>query len=227
MPFLDPIAVDATRPDSWPVMDAEQVRESVARDMRVLDGVPAAWWGPKEVLVATDQQAVALRVADELARRDLGTSFADLVDGSVVVDGPHRAVLVGWPASGHVDWLPADDATPASLLVCRVRPARAQITLAVDPAEFNPAYFDAARWDLADPDLEQVLAKEDRSEEEGLLSPDNRRTCHTCRAWATAEHITSQAHIRRTGASAQAVARAAARLADSAKSARSVGEEVA
>jgi hypothetical protein len=46
--------------------------------------------------------------------------------------------------------------------------------------------------------LADQLAADDAAEDAGLLAPDDRRTCHTCRAWATDEHLTSPAHLRAT-----------------------------
>lgn len=43
-------------------------------------------------------------------------------------------------------------------------------------------------------DLVATVAREDVAEEAGTLDPDDRLTCHTCRAWATAAHISGNAH---------------------------------
>jgi hypothetical protein len=46
--------------------------------------------------------------------------------------------------------------------------------------------------------LELTISTEDTQEDAGRLSPDDRTTCHTCRIWATSEHLTSASHVRRT-----------------------------
>jgi hypothetical protein len=203
MTSLDPMTVDPTRPQSWPVMDEEQARQVLTGDMRVVDAVPVSWWGKRhEVLVATHDVVLALRTADVLARRDVGVGYSELVDGPVGVDGPHRVVLVGWPGSGHVEWAPADEAAPYVLYVCRVRPGRARLTLTADQA--------------AGGDLALFLAAEDAAEDAGLLGADDRRTCHTCRAWATGAHVTSPGHLAATFADPQYVAAWAATRAPAA-----------
>jgi hypothetical protein len=194
-----PMTVDPTRPQQWPVMSEDQARETLSQDMRAVGGVPVSWWGGRhEVLVATHDLVLALRVADVLARRDVGMGYAELVGGPVSVDGPHRAVLVGWPGSEHVEWRTADASAPYALLVCRVRPGRARLTLTTD---------DAGAVGLA-----RLLAAEDAAEAAGLLTADDRRTCHTCRAWATTGHVAGPAH------QAELAAATATLTADSAES---------
>ena len=52
----------------------------------------------------------------------------------------------------------------------------------------------AAARDLLAHTLAAALADEDNRESAGLLSADDRRTCHTCRTWATDTHTASAAH---------------------------------
>jgi hypothetical protein len=65
--------------------------------------------------------------------------------------------------------------------------------------------------------LEEVLLREDRQEEAGTLDADDRRTCHSCRAWATDEHVDSEAHwarLKQQGSLVLAKARAELALSD-------------
>lgn len=52
--------------------------------------------------------------------------------------------------------------------------------------------------------LEQRIAWEDAQEDAGKLQRD-RLTCHTCREWATTDHLASRAHERRLAAAAERV----------------------
>ncbi|MBT0771767.1 hypothetical protein KIH74_22695 [Kineosporia sp. J2-2] len=42
-------------------------------------------------------------------------------------------------------------------------------------------------------DLADAIAADDAAEDQGM-HPDDRATCHRCRAWATPEHLTSPRH---------------------------------
>lgn len=53
--------------------------------------------------------------------------------------------------------------------------------------------------------LEQRITWEDAREDAGKLRHDDRLTCHTCREWATADHLASPAHERRLAAAAEQV----------------------
>lgn len=47
-----------------------------------------------------------------------------------------------------------------------------------------------------DRELGVELVSEDLSEMLGMLGADDRRTCYTCKAWATEEHVQSAGHWR-------------------------------
>jgi hypothetical protein len=111
-------------PVLWPVVAEDQVRRVLVEDMRSCAGVPTGWWGEdQEILVATHDPRVAVKAADELARRDLGDGYLTVVGTGAVVVGPIDAVLVGWPTEEHLDWVSAPVDADYAVSVCLVRPA--------------------------------------------------------------------------------------------------------
>jgi hypothetical protein len=66
------------------------------------------------------------------------------------------------------------------------------------PGELQDAGYVGVPLAAGPAGLAQVLAWEDRQEDDGLLEPDNRRTCHTCRTWVTQAHLASAVHRGRT-----------------------------
>jgi hypothetical protein len=193
--ILDPVSIDHPgSPELWPVMSDDQVQQVVRGELRVFAGAPTTWCGEdREVLVVTDDQAVAARAADELACRDAGVGYLTVAKTGVAVVGPLRAVLVGWARSDHIDWLSADPEDSYGLQVCVVRPARP-----ARPAVAGgiPLVEIAAEAVTVEVDLAVELAAEDASEDAGELQADDRRTCHTCRTWATPTHLANAEHQR-------------------------------
>jgi hypothetical protein len=59
-------------------------------------------------------------------------------------------------------------------------------------ADFHEPAGDVAAAD--DQDLVDVLRFEDAAEDAGRLPADARETCHSCKAWATPEHVAGQEH---------------------------------
>ena len=166
-----------------PVMDEGQVREQLA-DMRAPYRVPADWWGAGDEVVAfTDDRALAVLVADVIARHDLGGSYPSVAGGGMVVTGPYAVVLVGVPGTEFVDWRSAQPADDYALLMCLVQPARMHRRLD-DVAE------------LVAEELAERLDSEAADEAAGTLAASARRTCGSCRAWATAVHMASAGHLR-------------------------------
>jgi len=49
-------------------------------------------------------------------------------------------------------------------------------------------------------ELAYTIAAEDDAEDAGTLPDTDRRTCHSCRMWATPEHLSSDRHYLATGA---------------------------
>ena len=47
-------------------------------------------------------------------------------------------------------------------------------------------------------DLAAVLRFEDAAEDRGELPADDRDTCHSCKAWATPDHLASDEHFNRS-----------------------------
>lgn len=87
----------------------------------------------------------------------------------------------------HPDWTTADYAARDTSDACSTS---AQVVL-VCPV--HPDHL-ADEWcPCTDADLPAVLAAEDRAEDGGLRA-DDRRTCHTCKTWATDAHLNSPLH---------------------------------
>ncbi|MGC9670973.1 hypothetical protein ACNTMW_31050 [Planosporangium sp. 12N6] len=61
------------------------------------------------------------------------------------------------------------------------------------------------QWLTAATVLERLIVAEDAAETAGMLTADERQTCHTCRTWASAEHTASAAHWAAVDAAADRV----------------------
>ncbi|GGM22354.1 hypothetical protein ACFFX1_11195 [Dactylosporangium sucinum] len=93
---------------------------------KVLNGV-ATWWGEQgEVLVATEDRAVAALAADALVRQQVGDSLIE-VFGGVVVDQPMSVELVptavdlgGTMPGEKVTWRHASRPGSNTVVICRV-----------------------------------------------------------------------------------------------------------
>ncbi len=100
-------------------MTRAQVQDFLAQDTYQVDGV-AAWWteGSTEILVATNDRAVAALAADEMVRRQLHDSLRQAF-GGVAVDEPMSVELLGEPGA-DVTWQRAPRSGSHTVLVCRV-----------------------------------------------------------------------------------------------------------
>jgi hypothetical protein len=165
----------------WPILNAEQVARVVA-DARRFDGVAVCWHGTQQVLAFTRDRSAAVQAADGLCRLDRGTGYLSMAGDGVTVDGPMRVRLTGWPGTDRIGWVPPRRCGDAAALdVCEVRPRRADIR-----REYATLAW-LTKWENA-------------AEDAGELDARQRRTCRTCAAWATDDHLAGPAHANWAGA---------------------------
>ena len=113
--------------------------------------------------------------------------------GGYLIDGRRLAKAATTSTYGRAERAAWDAGTHPAQLEAAEMEAAGVFTLVDEIVHGQPQ---VAYWELGAAQLDAAIAAEDAAEDDPVdpLDPDERTTCHGCRAWATVAHLASDRH---------------------------------